>query len=194
MGRAVSVVHRAPAGAKLLGLVVLTTGIVAFRSPMVLAAAAALVLGGYVLAKLRPARLWAVVRPLRWFVAFLVVFQWWTSGWQVMVVVVGTLVVAVVAAGLVTATTRTTDLLDAVVAALRPLRRFGVDPDRVGLAFSLAIRALPVIQHAFDEAQDARRARGQERSARALVTPVVVRTIRHAERTGEALAARGLDD
>ncbi len=189
-----SPVHRAPAWAKLLALVLLTTALVAFRSPPALTAGALLVLGGYALARLGAGRLWAVVRPVRWFVLMLVVFQWLTSGWQVMVVVVGTLVVAVAAAGLVTSTTSTTDLLDAVVAGLRPLRRLHVDADRVGLTFSLAVRALPVVQHAFDEAQDARKARGLGRSARALVTPVVVRTIRHAERTGEALAARGLDD
>ncbi len=189
-----SPLHRAPAWTKLVGLVLLTTVLVAFRSPWVLAAGALLVLAGFAVARLGAARLWAVVRPLRWFVMLLVAFQWLTSGWQVMVVVVGTLVVAVAAAGLVTATTSTTELLDAVIAALRPLRPLHVDADRVGLTFSLAVRALPVVQHAFDEAQDARKARGLGRSARALVTPVVVRTIRHAERTGEALAARGLDD
>ncbi len=189
-----TLVHRLPAGAKLLGLLVLTTVLVVFRSPWVLLGGAVLVLGGYAVAGLGPRRLWAVVRPLRWFVVVLVVFQWWSAGWQTMVVVVGTLVVAVMAAGLVTATTSTSALLDAVVAGLRPLRPLGVDAERVGLTFSLAIRALPVIQHAFDEAQDARKARGLGRSTRALVTPVVVRTIRHAERTGEALAARGLDD
>lgn len=189
-----SALHRLPAGAKLLGLVVLTTTIVVFRSPWVLLAGAVVVVAGYAAARLGPRRLWAVLRPLRWFVLVLVPVQWLTAGWSVMVTVVGTVVVAVAAAGLVTATTSTTDLLDAVIAGLRPLRRLGVDADRVGLTFSLAVRALPIIQHAFDEAQDARKARGLGRSARALVTPVVIRTIRHAERTGEALAARGLDD
>ncbi len=189
-----SVIHRLPAGAKLLALVVLTTVLVVVRSPWVVLGGAVLVLSGYAVARLGPRRLGSVLRPLRWFVVLLVAFQWFSAGWEVMVVVVGTLVVAVAAAGLVTATTTTTALLDAVIAALRPLRPLGVDAERVGLTFSLAIRALPVIQHAFDEAQDARKARGLGRSARALVTPVVVRTIRHAERTGEALAARGVDD
>ncbi len=189
-----SPVHRLPAGGKLVGLVVLTSVLVILRSPWVLLGGVVVVLGGYAVAGLGPRRVWAVVRPLRWFVLVLVAFQWWTAGWQTMVLVVGTLVVAVLAAGLVTASTSTTALLDAVVAGLRPARPLGVDPERVGLTFSLAVRALPVIQHAFGEALDARKARGLGRSARALLTPVVVRTIRHAERTGEALAARGLDD
>ena len=74
---------------------------------------------------------------------------------------------------------------------LQPARRIGVDPDRVALLLALTIRAVPVIAATLQEARDARRARGLERSTRALVTPVVVRTIRHADRVGEALAARG---
>jgi len=190
----VTLVHRLPAGAKLLALFVLTGVLVVLRSPAVALAGAVLVLGGYAVAGLGPGRLWLVLRPLRWVLAALLVVQWLTAGWRPAVLVVGTLLVAVTAAGLVTATTSTTDLLDAVIAGLRPLRPLGVDAERVGLAFSLAVRALPVIQHAFDEAVDARKARGLGRSTRALVTPVVIRTIRHAERTGEALAARGLDD
>ncbi len=56
------------------------------------------------------------------------------------------------------------------------------------------MRSVPVIGAAAREVADARRARGLERSVRALAVPLVVRTVRHAERTGEALAARGFDD
>jgi len=127
-------------------------------------------------------------------VLFLLPFQWWTAGWQVAVVVVGTLVVAVVGAALISLTTRVTDLLDVIARVLEPARAIGVDPDRVALLLALTIRAVPVIAATLHEARDARRARGLERSTRALVTPIVVRTIRHADRVGEALAARGIDD
>jgi biotin transport system permease protein len=86
------------------------------------------------------------------------------------------------------------DLLDVIARVLGPARAIGVDPDRVALLLALTIRAVPVIAATLDEARDARRARGLEHSTRALVTPVVVRTIRHADRVGEALAARGVDD
>jgi len=189
-----SLLHRSAAGVKLLGLLIFSTALVTFQSPVMVLAGFVLVavlygVGGFGLRTVAE-QVW----PLRWFVLFLIPFQWWTAGWQTAVVVVGTLVVAVVGAALVSLTTRVTDLLDVITRILEPARAIGVDPDRVALLLALTIRAVPVIAATLHEARDARRARGLERSTRALVTPVVVRTIRHADRVGEALAARGIDD
>jgi biotin transport system permease protein len=189
-----SLLHRAPAGMKLLGLLVCSTVLVAFRSPVTVLVGFVLVAGLYGTAGFGVRTLARQVWPLRWFVLVLVPFQWWTAGWQAAVAVVGTLVVAVVGAALITLTTRVTDLLDVIARFLEPARRIGVDPDRVALLLALTIRAVPVIAATLQEARDARRARGLERSTRALVTPVVVRTIRYADRVGDALAARGIDD
>jgi biotin transport system permease protein len=189
-----SVLHRAGAGVKLTVLLVLSTLLVALKSPATVLVGFVLVAGLYVIAGFGVRTFGEQVWPLRWFVVFLIPFQWWTAGWQVAVVVVGTLVVAVVGAALVSLTTRVSDLLDAITALLEPARVIGVDPDRVALLLALTLRAVPVIAATLHEARDARRARGLERSTRALVTPVVVRTIRHADRVGEALAARGMDD
>jgi biotin transport system permease protein len=189
-----SPLHRAPAPVKLAGLLALSTVLVVLRSPLAVGFGAAFVLTAFVVARLGLRTATAQVWPLRWVVVVLVPFQWWSGGWRAAVVVVGTLVVTVAAAGLVTATTRVTDMLDALVRALRPLRRLGVDAERVALVLSLTIRAVPVVAGTFEECRQARRARGLERSTRALVAPLVVRTVRHADRVGEALAARGVDD
>jgi biotin transport system permease protein len=189
-----SLLHRSGAGAKLLGLLVFSTLLVSLQSPLTVLVGLVLVAGLYGIAGFGVRTLAEQVWPLRWFVLFLVPFKWWSSGWQAAVVVVGTLVVAVVGAALVSLTTRVTDLLDVITRLLEPARAIGADPDRVALLLALTIRALPVIAATMHEARDARRARGLERSTRALVTPVVVRTIRHADRVGEALAARGIDD
>jgi len=179
---------------KLAGLLVFSTLLVALKSPATVLVGLVLVAGLYVIAGFGVRTFGEQAWPLRWFVLFLIPFQWWTAGWQVAVVVVGTLVAAVVGAALVSLTTRVSDLLDAITGLLEPARVIGVDPDRVALLLALTIRAVPVIAATLHEARDARRARGLERSTRALVTPVVVRTIRHADRVGEALAARGMDD
>jgi biotin transport system permease protein len=189
-----SLVHRCPAGAKLALLLVGTAVLVALRSPEAVAGGAVLVLSGFALAGFGPRVLGAQVWPLRWFLLFLVPFQWWSGGWPAVVVVVGTMLVAVAAAGLVTLTTRVTAMLDVGVAVLGPLRRFGVDPDRVALVLALTVRAVPVLAATFAQARDARRARGLEHSPRALLVPLVLRTMRHADQLGEALAARGVDD
>ena len=93
-----------------------------------------------------------------------------------------------------TLTTRVLDLLDVVERAASPLRLVGVRPDRVALLLALTLRAVPVLAATLDDVRDARRARGLERSPRALLVPLVVRTLRHADRLGEALVARGVDD
>jgi biotin transport system permease protein len=189
-----SLLHRAGAGAKLLGLLVFSTVLVAWRSPVTVLVSFALVAGLYAVAGFGIRTLVSQVWPLRWVVLLLFPFQWWTAGWEMAISVVGTLVVAVTGASLITLTTRVTDLLDVIARVLRPARRIGIDAERVALLLALTIRAVPVIAATLNEARDARRARGLERSTRALVTPVVLRTIRHADRVGDALAARGVDD
>jgi biotin transport system permease protein len=186
--------HRSGAGSKLLGLLVFSTLLVALQSPVTVLFGFALVVGLYRIGGFGIRTLLEQVWPLRWFVLFLLPFQWWTVGWQAAVSVVGTLVLAVLGAALISLTTRVTDLLDVIARLLGPARAIGVDPERVALLLALTIRAVPVIAATLHEAREARRARGLEHSTRALVTPVVVRTIRHADRVGEALAARGIDD
>jgi len=189
-----SLLHRTGAGVKLLGLLVFSTVLVALRSPVTVLVCFAVVVGLYAVGGFGVRTLASQVMPLRWILLLLLPFQWWTAGWQVAVTVVGTLAVAVVGAALITLTTRVTDLLDVIARLLEPARAFGVDPERVALLLALTIRAVPVIAGTLHEARDARRARGLEHSTRALVTPMVVRTIRHADRVGDALAARGVDD
>ncbi len=86
-------------------------------------------------------------------------------------------------------------MLDAIIRGLGPFRRIGVNPERVALAFSLMIRADPrrslEIAH---ETRAAAKARGLERNPRALLTPMVIRTVAHAYETGAALHARGIGD
>ena len=189
-----SPVHRLAAGVKLLVLLVGTTALVLARSPWAVAAGVVVVLVATSVAALPPTVMWQQLRPLRWFVVLLAPFQLWSGGPAAAVVSVGTLVVTVAAAAVVTLTTRVTSILDVVEGLARPLRRFGADPERIGLVLALTIRAVPVLAATLDDVRDARRARGQDRSPRALLVPLVVRTLRHADRLGEALAARGVDD
>jgi biotin transport system permease protein len=189
-----SVVHRAPAGVK-LGLLVVFLGVLGvLRSPAVLAGGLAVVAAVAALSRVGARRVLAQVRPVLFIAVVVGAAQVWLADVRTAVVVTGSLVVAVASAGLVTLTTRTEDLLDAVVRVLRPLRRVGVDPDRVGLVLALTIRTVPVLAGLGAEVRDARRARGAERSVRAFAVPLVIRAVRHADRLGEALAARGVDD
>jgi biotin transport system permease protein len=189
-----SLVHRASPAVKLLLLTAGAFALVLLRTPLAVAVAILVVVGTYRVAELPVTALLDQIRPLRWVVVPLVPFQWWTAGWRAAVVVVGTMLALVAAAGLVTLTTRMTALLDLLEVLLRPMRRVGVQPERVSLLLALTIRAVPVLVGTLSDVRDARRARGLERSPRALLVPVVLRTMRHADRLGEALVARGVDD
>jgi biotin transport system permease protein len=189
-----SVVHRAPAGAKLaaLGVVLLVLG--AAPGLCLLAAAALVVIVGAVLSGVGAGAVVGQTRPLLWVLIPVAGLQAWLAGPVAAARVAGALLLAVVAAGLVTLTTRTEALLEALVGVLRPLRRVGVDPDRVALVLALAVRSLPVLVDLATEVRQARAARGAERSFRAFAVPLVIRALRHADRLGEALAARGVED
>ena len=189
-----SVLHRLPAGAKLAGL--LLAGLVSpfVRSPVVTAVALAVVLAGYATARMPAAVLLQMLRPLLLVMVPLGVFQTVVAGWERAFVIVGVLVALVLLANLVTLTTRTSDLIDVVVRVCGPLRRVGVDPERVGLMLQLAIRAVPLVIDLGGRVREAQHARGLGASPRAFAVPLVVGALRRADAMGDALAARGLDD
>lgn len=189
-----SPLHRMRAGTKLLLMLLAGAGSVLLDHPWQVATAVAVALLGYAVAGLS----WRValrqVRPLLWIVGFVAVFHTVVNGWERAVVFVGMIVSLVLLAGLVTLTTRTTDMVDAVVHGLRPLRRVGVHPERVGLLLALGIRSVPVVVGLAEEVRDAQRARGLTASPRAFAVPLIVRSLRHADALGDALVARGVDD
>lgn len=190
-----SPVHRAPAGLKLLLVIVTIGGLTVWvNQPWRLVPAAALVLLAYLVARIPSRMAFAQLRPLLWMLLFIGVFQVIFTGWARAVVVCGSLLLAVAVAALVTLTTRVTDMLDAITRFLAPLRRVGVDPERVGLVFAMTIRCIPLLAEIVQQVNDARKARGLGFSIRSLAVPVVVATLMTAEAMGEALAARGVDD
>jgi biotin transport system permease protein len=189
-----SLLHRTPAGAKLLALVAAGVATVVVRHGWQVLVALGLVLVGYAAAGLRPAVAARQLRPLLWVLVGTAAVHVVVSGWERAAVVVGVLAALVMLASLVTLTTRTTDLVDAVVLGCRPLRLLGVDPERVGLMIALGLRCVPVVVGLAEEVRDAQRARGLTASPRAFAVPLIVRSLRHADALGEALTARGLDD
>ena len=189
-----SPLHRLPAGVKLGALAVAGAGSVWIDTPAQTGVALAAVLALHPLGSAPGRVVLDMVRPLLWMLVPLGVFQLFVVGWARAVVIIGVILALVLLANLVTLTTRTTDLIDVVVVLCRPLRVVGVDPVRVGLLLNLAIRCVPLVVELAWEVRDAQRARGLESSPRALVVPLLVRTLRRADELGEALAARGVED
>lgn len=189
-----SVLHRIPAGWKILAMLLAIIGVLLLTTPWQLAVAAVALAGAFALgripARVAVAQLW----PMRWFLLFVAIFQVIFTGPERAVMVCGSLLLTVGIAGLVTLTTRVTQMLDVCQRLLRPLRRFGVDPDRAGLVLALTIRAIPLLVDIVREVSEARKARGAGFSLRAIAAPAVVRALRSADAMGDALIARGVDD
>ena len=121
-------------------------------------------------------------------------FQWWQLGGPTAARIVLNILVCVVAASLLTATTPIQQLLDGVVRLARPFRRLGADPERFALTIGILLRSIPFIAGTFADVRDSARARGLERNPRALILPVFITSVAYARHTGEALAARGLGE
>ncbi|MFK0038369.1 energy-coupling factor transporter transmembrane component T family protein [Paenarthrobacter sp. NPDC090517] len=121
-------------------------------------------------------------------------FQWWQLGGPTAARIVLNVLVCVVAASVLTATTPVQKLLDGVAALAKPFRRFGADPERFALTIAVMLRSIPFIAGTFSDVRDSARARGLERNPRALILPVFITTVAYARQTGDALAARGLGE
>ncbi len=188
-----SLVHRAPLVAK-FG-VVLLVGISTFLVTdwRVSAGICAAVLLVHLASGLGLRRLIRSLGPLLPILIVLTGFQWWSHDLAFAARLVLGILAAYLAAGILTATTPVDRLLDGVVTAAHPLRRW-VDPETVALTISIMLRSIPWIAGAFGDVRESAKARGLERSPRALVLPAVIHTVAYARRTGDALAARGLGD
>ena len=189
-----SVLHRIPAGWKLLGMLLAIIGVVLLNAPWQLAVAAVVLAGGFAIARIPARVVWRQLWPMRWFLLFIAIFQVIFATPERAVMVCGSLLLTVAVASLVTLTTRVTEMLDVCQRLLGPLRRFGVDPDRAGLVLALTIRCIPLLVDIVREVSEARKARGSGFSLRAMAAPAVVRALRSADAMGDALIARGVDD
>jgi len=188
--------HRTPAGVKLALLAVIalglsfvppTSGAVLPISGAVVAVSALFLVAGFDVHALGQAW-WR----LRWLIlllgAALVIFVSVPAA----IVNTGRVVLLLLLAELVTRSTSTSALMEVIGRLLRPLRPLGVDPEAVALILSLTITMVPVVGGFVSAVREAQAARGVRVGPR-MAVPLLVRTLRHADAVGEALAARGLD-
>ncbi|MCW2852611.1 MAG: Biotin transport system permease protein [Nocardioides sp.] len=189
-----TLLHRLPVGVKVLGLGAFSLAVVLVRDVRASWVFLAVALAVALLARTRLAVLARATRVVLLFAVFVAALQWWLYGRDKAVETLVDLVALALAAVVVSATTPVNAMLDALVRWVRPLRRVGVDPDRVALTFALAIQSLPGTVALALETRDAARARGLSGHPRAYLTPFVIRVVARAHETGDALHARGIGD
>lgn len=187
-----SVLHRLPAGVKLAGLAGLSAVVFVIADVESLGALLLAALAALALARPDGASLRAGLVPVLPMLAIILALQLWFDTAEVAVVTCLRLAILATAAFAVSLTTRTDDLLALLIAGLRRFERFGVEPERVALAVSLALRFVPLMLDTLGEMRLAARARGVERLRPALIGAFVVRILRFAEDVADALDLRGI--
>lgn len=194
-----SPVHRTPAGWKLLTLAGLSALVFAVPTlPVVLGALLGVVVLGLVVARLPAEVLGRQARAVLWWLVALFVLHSLVTDVLTGTLTVLRLLTLVLAAAVVTATTRVTAMVAVIERVCGPLRWVGVRPARIGLVIALALRFIPLIAERADRIREAQAARGGSvRGLRGLTTtvvPLLVQVLQLAHTVSEALDARGADD
>ncbi|RBY93546.1 energy-coupling factor transporter transmembrane protein EcfT [Blastococcus sp. TF02-8] len=190
-----SVVHRVRAGLKLAVLAALGVGLFLGDSPVLMTGALLLTLVvGVAVAHLPWLALAVQVRPVWLWLALLFGFHLLATDLRTGTVAVLRLLALLVAAAVVTATTRVTAMVAVIEWLASPLRMVGVRPDRIGLVLAMTLRFIPLVADKAARIREAQAARGGSRVRLGMAVPLLIEVLRMATTVGEALDARGADD
>jgi biotin transport system permease protein len=190
-----SVLHRTPAGLKLALLAALSVLLFAVPElPVTIGALAVVVLLALAGARLTPGQVVAQVRPLWLWLVGLLIFHAIVTDLATGALAVVRLLALVLAAAVVTTTSRVAELVAVIEWLCAPLRLFGVRPARIGLAIAMTLRFIPLIAERAERIREAQAARGATRPLFLSLVPLLVQVLQLAHTTAEALDARGADD
>jgi biotin transport system permease protein len=194
-----SLVHRTPAGWKLLALAGLSLLVFVVPTlPVAGGALVAVVVVGLAVARLPVGVLARQARAVLWWLVALFVLHSLVTDVLTGTFTVLRLLTLVLAAAVVTATTRVTAMVAVVERVCWPLQWVGVRPARIGLVIAMALRFIPLISERADRIREAQAARGGTvRGLQGLtrtVVPLLVQVLQLAHTVAEALDARGADD
>ncbi|SFK96122.1 energy-coupling factor transporter transmembrane component T family protein [Shimia haliotis] len=186
-----SMLHRMSPGPKMAALAIAATALFLQESLLVTALAVVAILALYRVANIPMKTALAQIRPLMWIFVIFFAVQWYFSGLTLAAYVVLRLAALILLASLVTLTTRASDMIDSMTRALRLFKPIGVNPDKVSLAISLALRFIPVLGRIATEVREAQKTRGLERSIIAVAMPLAIRAIKMADDVSDAIESRG---
>lgn len=187
-----SPLHRIRPGVKILALVLVCTLLFILEGWPMVSLGGALVALCFALSGLRVRHVVAALRPALWILLAIFLVQTYLTDILFASFVVFRFAVLILAATVVTATTRTSEMVDGILAGLRfaPSR---VPKNQIALGVSLCLRFIPLVLSVFQDVRQAQRARGLDRNMIALLVPLVVRTLKTADEVAQAIHARSFD-
>ncbi len=184
-----SPLHRLSPGYKILALVLFCTLLFVLPGWVPLVGGAILVAIGCWLAGIGFSHAYQAIRPALWILAVIFIAQGILTGLELAAFVVVRFGILIIAASVITMTTKTSEFVDGIQAGLRHAPSW-VPADHIALAISLALRFIPLVRTTLDEVRMAQKARGLDRSVKALLVPLVVRTLKTGDEIAEAIQAR----
>lgn len=188
-----SPIHRMPAGFKVLILVIGGTALFLVPDLLIMITILAATIVLYRVARIPMGIMVAQVRPIVWIFVLVFIFQLFTRDVAFAGMVVSRFVALLLLASLVTLTTPASEMIDAIERRIGWMRMIGVNPAKVSLGLSLALRFIPVVAKITSEVREAQRARGLDWSVIAVALPVIIRTLKMADDVANAIDARGYD-
>lgn len=183
--------HRLSPGWKVLGLFVSGTVLFAIDRVEFLILFGFLTVALYVFAGMTLRHIRRQLWPVLWIFALIFLAQALFNSWSFGLFVILRFAILILLAGLLSLTTRASEIIAGIETGLVPLRRFGLPTEKVSLAISLTLRFIPVLATVVTEVREAQKTRGLERNLLALAIPVIVRTMRMSEDISDAIDARG---
>lgn len=182
--------HRIPAGMKLFALLVASIAILPIQNPIVITIGCGLVASVYLsFGRVGFDRLMGL-RAILLLVFGLGIFQGLLMNWQIAWLSVTRLLLMVMIADLVSATTPMQDIMRVVRPVLLPLRFLGLNPDRLSLAVALVIRYIPVLLAQWQAQSAAWSARSKRRPGLRLIPPFMTLTMSRTDKIADAITAR----
>ena len=188
-----SLIHRIPAGTKLVFLFAGSIALFAVSNIPLHVGELLAIAGLFHVARL-PWR--AVLRQLRTALLFMVpifLFHVFITDWVLGLETVLRILALLLFAVLVTLTTKLSDMIDILERAFRPLAYLGINPSKASIMLSMVIRFIPLMMREAQEILEAQRARGLDRNAIAVLVPLLIKTLKMADDLSDAIDARGYD-
>jgi biotin transport system permease protein len=183
--------HRLPAALKLLTVAIASLLLFQVKSVWIFLPCLAVVfllyasLGRDGLAQLK------LLRSMTLFLAILLALHWFSGTFWDGIAVIMRLVVLILAANLVSITTRMDDMLEAVQPLFRPLQWFGMSARKPALGVTLVLRFAPHMLQVFSLLREAYQARAGAKGSWRLLAPFAIQSLRMSDNVAEALKARG---
>ena len=188
-----SLLHRIPVKPKLVGLMVFGLGLYWVDNPLVLTVALVATGSLYLSTGVGLSEGFRRLKPVLFTIAFLAVVNLLLLSPHEALVITLRLVAILFFAAAVTASTTIADFMAAVTDLARPLERLGLlKASDLGLALGLVLRFVPEIAARYEALKEAHAARGIPVKRSRMLGPLIISTLKDADRIAEAIDARGI--